>query len=85
MAKPKFLETNCGSYKGASAGDLFPPKLAKKSQMISVFANEMCRSVDLDFKEETEVNGITGRKFIGGDRIIDKYGNFEVYSMQNIL
>ncbi|KAL7050562.1 hypothetical protein ACKWTF_004125 [Chironomus riparius] len=82
MAKPKFLETNCGSYKGASAGDLFPPKLAKKSQMISVFANDMCRSIDLDFVEETEVEGITGRKFVAGDRVIDngtKYPENECY------
>jgi hypothetical protein len=72
MSKPKFLETNCGSYKGTSSDGLFPPMVTKTAKTVSVFAHEMCRSVELDFDEEVEVNGIKGRKFISGDRMIDK-------------
>ncbi|KAL7050568.1 hypothetical protein ACKWTF_004126 [Chironomus riparius] len=76
LSKPKFLESNCGSYKGASSDGLFPPLMAKNAQMISVFAHEMCRRIDLDFVEETEVNGINGRKFVSGDRMIDNGTNY---------
>lgn len=72
IGKPKFLETNCGSYRGASSDGLFPPMLAKTAKTISIFAHEMCRSLELDYVGDVEVNGIMGRKFVSGDRMIDK-------------
>lgn len=72
ISKPKFLETNCSSYKGSSGGELFPPDLIKKNQKVSIYSEEMCRSLELDFEEDTTVNGIAGKKFISGDRTIDK-------------
>lgn len=74
MSKTQFFDGNCGNIEGASAGELFPPQISEKRQTLSVFSNEMCRNVDMDFDEEVDVNGITGRKFIGGDRTVDKYG-----------
>jgi len=46
--------------------------LTKTAKTVSVFAHEMCRSIELDFDKETEVRGIKGRTFISGDRMIDK-------------
>ena len=76
ITKPKFLETNCENFQEASAGELFPPNIAKNSQQISFYTEQMCRSMHLDFEEVVEVNGIKGRKFIGGERMIDKYELF---------
>jgi hypothetical protein len=67
------LETNCSSYVGASGGELFPPDSVRNNRKISVYCDEMCTNLDLDYEEDTEVNGILGKKFVSGDRLIDKY------------
>lgn len=66
----KFFEGKCGNLAGSSAGELFAPKLSKE-QTLSVFSNEMCRNVDMDYDSEVDVKGINGWKFIGGDRTVD--------------
>jgi hypothetical protein len=58
---------------GSSAGELFPPQISEKQSTLSVFSPEMCRNVELDFEKNTEVNGIAAKRFIGGDRTVDKY------------
>ncbi|CAH1715010.1 unnamed protein product [Chironomus riparius] len=76
LFKPKFLETNCSSYIGASGGELFPPDLIKSNKKVSLYSEDMCRNLDLDFEQDTEVNGIAGKKFISGERMIDNGTKF---------
>lgn len=71
-SRTDFFGDACGSLEGASAGELFPPRVTNDNQVISIFSPEMCRNVLLDFEEEKEVRGLSGKKYSGGERTIDK-------------
>jgi len=50
----------CSQLSG-SAGEFFPPKREKTS--VSIFAGDLCRSIFFNFKEETEVKGVSTYKY----------------------
>jgi len=56
----KFYPDGCSLLSG-SAGEFFPPKRDKSS--ISFFTPDLCRTIFFNFKEETEVQGISGYKY----------------------
>jgi len=61
-----YYESYCGRANG-SAGELFPPKREKTK--ISVFVPEVCRTIDLSYKEDVNVDGIKGYKYWGDEKI----------------
>ncbi|KAG5676732.1 hypothetical protein PVAND_006541 [Polypedilum vanderplanki] len=65
------FEGSCSNLEGASAGELFPPEITNKISTISVFSPEICRNLLIDFEKEINVDGITAKRFIGGDRTVD--------------
>jgi hypothetical protein len=71
-SRTDFFSDTCGNLQGSSAGELFPPHISDNNQVISIFSPEMCRNVLLDFETDTEVNGLTGKKYSGGERTVDK-------------
>ncbi|CAH2004270.1 unnamed protein product [Acanthoscelides obtectus] len=60
----------CGRFDGASAGDFFPGNL-KKDSIVKMFSSDLCRYVELEFAEEVMIHGITGYKFIAGQKFLD--------------
>lgn len=72
-SRTNFFEGECGNLEGASAGELFAPHLTDDRQPIAVFSPEMCRNVMMEFDQETEVQGISGIKYVSGERTVDKY------------
>lgn len=69
-----FYEGECGKISG-SAGEFWPPNVSKED--ISLFSPDMCREVGFQFKEEVVIHGITGYKFVGGEKTMD---NGTIYS-----
>nr|CAI5833429.1 unnamed protein product [Callosobruchus analis] len=65
-----YYPEKCGRFDGASAGDFFPGNL-KKDSIIKMFSSDLCRFVELEFAEEVMIHGITGYKFIAGERFLD--------------
>ena len=65
-----YFESHCGLTNG-SAGELFPPKATKTK--ISLFSSDICRSIDLVYKEETEVDGIRTYRFWGDENMFANY------------
>lgn len=63
---------SCGSLEGASAGELFSPKITESDKVISVFSPEMCRNIEMDYEKSVKVQGIHANMYIGGERTIDK-------------
>lgn len=61
-----FYESHCGDVNG-SAGEFFPPKRDKTS--ISLFSPDICRTLDLNYKEEVKVDGISGYRYWGDDKM----------------
>uniref|UniRef100_A0A1B0GM36 Uncharacterized protein n=1 Tax=Phlebotomus papatasi TaxID=29031 RepID=A0A1B0GM36_PHLPP len=68
--RTKFFADTCGMVNG-SAGEFYPPQL--KKDQVSFFSPDMCRTLPFDFEAEVEVEGITGYKYSGGARTIDKF------------
>lgn len=71
-SQTKFFQGNCGNLAGASAGELFPPKISNQNQIISVFSPEMCRNVGMSYEKKVKVHGLAAMKFIGDERTMDK-------------
>ncbi|CAG7823679.1 unnamed protein product [Allacma fusca] len=61
-----FYESYCGRVNG-SAGEFFPPNRDKTK--ISLFSPDICRTLDLNYKEEIQVNGINGYRYWGDDKM----------------
>lgn len=72
-----FYEGECEKISG-SAGEFWPPNVSKED--ISLFSPDMCREVGFQFKEEVVIHGITGYKFVGGEKTMDngKYINWSL-------
>jgi hypothetical protein len=64
----KFYDSYCAKVNG-SAGEFFPPKQAKGQ--ISLFSPDVCRTLTLNYKEEVEVDGISGYRYWGDDSMFD--------------
>lgn len=71
-SRTNFFEGSCGNLEGASAGELFPPHVSEEKKSISVFSSEMCRNVVMDYERKVDVKGITGIRYVGGERTVDK-------------
>ncbi|OXA59423.1 Protein croquemort [Folsomia candida] len=63
-----YYKSYCANVNG-SAGEFFPPKQTK--QPISLFVPDICRTLNLNFKEETEVDGIAGYRYWADDTMFD--------------
>lgn len=63
----------CSKLKG-SIGEIFNPDLSQDS--ISLFMGDMCRTIPFDFEKEVEIHGITGNKYVAGDRAVDNGTKF---------
>lgn len=64
-----FYDSYCGRVNG-SAGEFQPPRLTKQS-VVQLFTPDLCRTITLHFKEEVNIEGIRGYKFIGDARSVD--------------
>jgi len=64
--KTSFYESPCGLV-GGSAGELFPAVRDKGS--VAIFSSDICRRLDLDYKEDVTISGIPGFRFWGSDRM----------------
>lgn len=69
MSETKFFEGKCAELVG-SAGEFFPPGMSKEKD-VSVFSPEMCRSILMEFENETDVHGVNVFKYSGGDKTVD--------------
>jgi scavenger receptor class B, member 1 len=58
----------CSKLKG-STGELFNPDVTPDS--ISIFMGDLCRSIPFDYEKDVQVHGITGHRFVAGDRAVD--------------
>lgn len=67
-SRTHFYESHCADVNG-SAGEFFPPKQRKGD--ISLFSPDVCRTLTLNFKEEVEVDGISGYRYWGDDTMFD--------------
>jgi len=63
-----FYKSYCSMVNG-SAGEFFPPNRDKGN--ISLFSPDICRTLDLSYKEEVEVMGISGYRYWGDDTMFD--------------
>ena len=61
-----YYESDCGRVNG-SAGELFPPDQNKSS--ISLFSPDICRTLDLNYKEEVTVHNIRAYRYWGDDKM----------------
>lgn len=64
-----FFEGTCGMVNG-SAGEFYPPNQTK-DKPVSFFSPDMCRTINFDFAEEVNVNGINGYKYSGSKKTVD--------------
>jgi hypothetical protein len=71
-SRTNFFEGACGNLEGASAGELFPPHVSNEKESISVFSPEMCRNVVMEYEQDIDIEGISGLKYSGGKRTVDK-------------
>lgn len=65
----EFYHGSCSKIHG-SVGEFFPPKRSK-DESIFLFSPEMCRSVELEYTEETEYNGLKAYKYVGKEKMLD--------------
>lgn len=64
-----FFDSYCGMTNG-SAGEFFPPNLTPES-VVELFTPDMCRTIQLDYTDTQEIEGIIGHKYAGGARTVD--------------
>jgi hypothetical protein len=67
--KSDSFEGECSTVTG-SAGELFPP-VQSKEDLMALFVADLCRSVKMDFSEETEVRGIPAYRYKINRSVID--------------
>lgn len=65
----EYFPDDCGILRG-SAGEFYPP-IKEKTEPISIFMADLCRSISLDYDEEKSIHGITGYKYRGGEKTVD--------------
>ncbi|XP_014485901.1 PREDICTED: protein croquemort-like [Dinoponera quadriceps] len=70
--KSSYYKGSCGAIKGTN-GDLWPPLL--NNSTVSIFINDICTSLNLVYENETTFQGLTGRKYIGDDKMLDNGNN----------
>ncbi|XP_012526163.1 protein croquemort isoform X1 [Monomorium pharaonis] len=59
---------SCGKIRG-SLGDFWPP--LKNNKTLSIFLPDICTSLDLQYENTTEVQDITGNKYIANKYMLD--------------
>lgn len=64
-----YFQGKCGEVSGGS-GEVFPPRLSPKDR-VSLFSADLCRTINLDYEEDQELDGIKGLKFSGGTDLVD--------------
>lgn len=64
-----FFPGECGLVNG-SAGEFYSPN-QQRTEPISFFSSDMCRTIKFDYAEDVKVQGITGYKYIGGKKLLD--------------
>ncbi|XP_047001866.1 protein croquemort-like isoform X1 [Schistocerca americana] len=67
--RTRYFPGRCGNVEG-SAGELWPPKRSKDDR-IGLFSPDLCRSIELDFRQEDEVLGLRGFRYSGGPSLLD--------------
>ncbi|XP_032665362.1 protein croquemort-like isoform X2 [Odontomachus brunneus] len=66
--KTSYFKDSCGTIRGTN-GDLWPP--LSNNSTVSIFINDICTSLNLEFENLTTFQGLTGRKYIGNDKMLD--------------
>lgn len=64
-----FFEDECGEVRG-TIGDLYPPG-QKKHTSVKMFSAEFCKPLQLDYSEDTEVEGVPGYVYVGSKSLMD--------------
>jgi hypothetical protein len=67
--KSDFFEGKCSKISG-SVGDIFPPVQGKEDQL-EMFVPDFCRSLKLEYSEDTEVRGIFAYRYEASGNLID--------------
>lgn len=67
--RTEIFPDKCGKLYG-SMGE-FHPTYASPNKPLAVFTPDMCRTLEIDFKEEVDVHGVKGFKYVGGERLVD--------------
>lgn len=67
--RTSYFPDHCGMVNG-SAGEFYPPNQTK-NKPISFFSPDMCRTIPLDFEEESIVHNMMGYKYTGGPKTVD--------------
>lgn len=81
----KLYAGDCSKIYG-SAGEFFPPKRTRDS--IALFTPDICRSIPFDYEKDVTVHGITGYRYIAGERAVDNGTNFSenlCFSSDNVV
>jgi scavenger receptor class B protein 1 len=68
-----FYTGECAKLKG-STGEFF--SLDQSRDSIYLFTPDMCRSIPFDYKEDVDVHGLTGYRFVAGKRAVDNGSEF---------
>lgn len=65
----RFYESPCSLVSG-SAGELFPPgRHGRPFDHLEIFSSDICRSIRLNYKEDTTVAGIQAARYLADDLI----------------
>ncbi|XP_069695610.1 protein peste-like [Periplaneta americana] len=67
--KSSKFEGECGQLYGTTA-EMFPPFFSRDTPL-RVFIPEVCRSVTLEYLEDTEITGIPGYRYFMGEKNVD--------------
>uniref|UniRef100_A0A6P7H5P2 Protein croquemort n=1 Tax=Diabrotica virgifera virgifera TaxID=50390 RepID=A0A6P7H5P2_DIAVI len=63
-----YYEGTCGEVEGTQ-GELWYPPHDKKT--VKIFSNDLCSSIELDWRGDYEYQGMKGHKFVGTDKVFD--------------
>lgn len=64
----RFYKNECGMVNG-SAGEFWP--INPEPTEITLFSNDLCRSITYEYEKNVSVEGLNGYKFIAGDKLMD--------------
>lgn len=82
----ELYRNNCSNVKGTS-GELWPPIENHEKPTISVFAPDICRSIDLKYNSEFSILGLNGYKWTADDSVFDngdKYPEMECFCSADV-
>lgn len=68
-AQTPYFPGQCGMVNG-SAGEFYSPN-QQRTESVSFFSSDMCRTIKFDYTEDVKVQGITGYKYSGGKKLLD--------------